>query len=51
MPAAAAVGALTYGFSQLFGDGAAGPLIICGLGIAALALAFTRRLRQEPLPA
>jgi inorganic phosphate transporter, PiT family len=51
LPAAASVGALTYGFSQLFGDGAAGPLIVSALGIAALAFAFTRRVRQEPLPA
>jgi PiT family inorganic phosphate transporter len=51
LPAAAAIGALTYGFSQLFGDGAAGPVIISALGLAALALAFARRLRQEPVPA
>ena len=51
LPAAAAMGAATYGFSQLFGDGAAGPVIISALGIAALAFAFVRRLRQEPLPA
>ena len=51
LPAAATVGAATYGFSQLFGDGAAGPVIICALGTGALAFAFTRRLRQEPLPA
>ena len=51
LPAAAGVGAATYGFSQLFGDGAAGPVIISALGIAALAFAFARRLRQEPLPA
>jgi inorganic phosphate transporter, PiT family len=51
LPAAAVIGAATYGFSQLFGDGAAGPLIICGLGLAAAALLFTRRLRQEPLTA
>lgn len=51
LPAAAAMGAATYGFSQLFGDGAAGPVIICALGIAATALTFVRRLRQEPLPA
>jgi PiT family inorganic phosphate transporter len=51
LPAAASVGAATYGFSQLFGDGAAGPVIIAGLGIAALALTFARRVRQEPLPA
>ena len=51
LPAAAAVGGATYGFSQLFGDGAAGPVIISALGIAATALVFARRLRQEPLPA
>jgi PiT family inorganic phosphate transporter len=51
LPAAASMGAVVYGFSQLFGDGAAGPVIISALGIAALALAFARRLRQEPLPA
>ena len=51
LPAAASIGALTYGFSQLFGDSAAGPVIISALGIAALALAFARRLRQEPVPA
>lgn len=51
LPAAAAIGAATYGFSQLFGDGAAGPVIISALAIAATALTFVRRLRQEPLPA
>jgi PiT family inorganic phosphate transporter len=51
LPAAAAIGAATYGFSSLFGNGAAGPIVISLLGIAALVLAFTRRLRQEPVPA
>jgi PiT family inorganic phosphate transporter len=51
LPAAALIGGATYGFSQLFGEGAAGPLIICALGIAGGALLFVRRLRQEPLPA
>jgi inorganic phosphate transporter, PiT family len=51
LPAAAAIGGATYGFSQLFGDGAAGPVIISALGIAATALTLARRLRQEPLPA
>jgi PiT family inorganic phosphate transporter len=51
LPAAAAVGAATYGFSSLFGSGAAGPIVIALLGIAALALVFTHRLREEPLPA
>ena len=51
LPAAASVGAATYGFSQLFGNGAAGPLVISALGIAALSLGFTRRVIQEPVPA
>jgi inorganic phosphate transporter, PiT family len=51
MPAAAAVGAATYGFSSLFGDGAAGPIVIAVMGIGALALVFSRRVRAEPLPA
>ncbi|MFL5907725.1 MAG: inorganic phosphate transporter [Solirubrobacterales bacterium] len=51
LPAAASMGAATYGFSQLFGSGAAGPIVITVLGMAALAAAFARRLRQEPLPA
>jgi PiT family inorganic phosphate transporter len=51
LPAAAAIGGATYGFSQLFGDGAAGPVIISAIGIALAGFAFARRLRQEPLPA
>jgi inorganic phosphate transporter, PiT family len=51
LPAAAAMGGATYGFSQLFGDGAAGPVIISAMGIAAAALTFARRVRQEPVPA
>jgi PiT family inorganic phosphate transporter len=51
LPAAAAMGGATYGFSQLFGDGAAGPVIISAMGIGAAALTFARRLRQEPVPA
>ncbi len=50
MPAAAAVGGAIYGFCQLFGNEAAGPVVIFALGIAAAALVFARRLRQEPLP-
>ena len=51
LPAAAAMGGAVYGFSQLFGNAAAGPVIITVLGIAGTGLAFARRLRQEPLPA
>jgi PiT family inorganic phosphate transporter len=48
-PAAAAVGALTYGFCSIFGDGAAGPLIVSVVGITLAALAFARRIRQANL--
>ena len=43
-PAAAIVGAATYGVVQLFGDGAAGPVIVSGALLAALAVVFARRL-------
>jgi PiT family inorganic phosphate transporter len=51
MPAAAAIGAGTYGFTQIFGDGAAGPIIVTILGIAALATVFVRRNRHMPVTA
>jgi inorganic phosphate transporter, PiT family len=51
LPAAAAMGAVTYGFCDLFGNAAAGPIAVCVLGIAAAALFFGRRLGREPLPA
>ena len=50
-PAAAVVGGITYGFCNLFGDSAAGPILVSLLGIGAVALTFVRRFRQEPLPA
>jgi PiT family inorganic phosphate transporter len=51
LPAAAAIGGATYGFCQLFGNGAAGPIVISALGIAGTALLFGHLLRREPLPA
>ena len=51
-PAAAAIGALTYGVTQIFGDGAVGPVLIVIAGIAMVVLAFARRIRQgTPVPA
>jgi len=50
LPAAAAMGALTYGFCDLFGNDAAGPIMVCLFGLAALAVFLSRRLREEPLP-
>src|SRR5687767_2107844 len=51
-PAAAGIGALVYGVTSLFGDGALGPVLISIAGIAMAALAFARRIRQgSPVPA
>jgi PiT family inorganic phosphate transporter len=48
LPAAAAVGALTYGLSRLFGHGALGPLLISICLLALMAAIFAQRLRHEP---
>jgi PiT family inorganic phosphate transporter len=48
LPAAAAVGAITYGVSTLFGDGALGPLLISVGLIALIGLIFGQRLRRGP---
>lgn len=50
LPMAAAIGALTYGVTQIFGDGAVGPVLIAAAGIALSAVAFARRARS-PVPA
>ncbi len=51
-PAAAGIGALTYGVTQLFGGGVAGPLLIVIVSIALISVAFARRIRQgAPVPA
>ena len=44
LPAAATVGALTYGVVALFGTDEAGPLVVAGLLLAALAAGFARRI-------
>jgi PiT family inorganic phosphate transporter len=44
LPAAAAVGGLTYAIVWLFGANEAGPLVVAGLLLAALTAAFTRRI-------
>jgi PiT family inorganic phosphate transporter len=44
LPAAAAVGALTYGVVALFGTGGAGPLVVSALLLSALTAAFVRRV-------
>jgi inorganic phosphate transporter, PiT family len=47
LPAAALVGAATFGVVHLFGEGAAGPLVVSVALLAALAMAWTRRLRSQ----
>jgi inorganic phosphate transporter, PiT family len=52
MPAAAAIGALAYGLTRIFGTGALGPVVITVLGVAMAAAVFARRSRQQvPAPA
>jgi PiT family inorganic phosphate transporter len=46
LPCAAAIGAATYGFTQLFGDGAAGPVIVSVIALALVGAAFLRRFQQ-----
>jgi PiT family inorganic phosphate transporter len=48
LPGAAAVGAITYGLSALFGDGALGPLLICAVLLLFMAAIFGKRLRRGP---
>ncbi len=50
LPAAASIGAAVYLFTDLF-SGAVGPLIVIAIGLALIATAFIRRVRQgEPVP-
>ena len=44
LPAAAIVGGLTYGVTRIFGDGAAGPVVVTAVLLALLGWVFTRRL-------
>jgi inorganic phosphate transporter, PiT family len=51
LPAAAAIGALVYGLSSAFGDGAAGPLVITLAMVGTIAAIFARRLQDRVVPA
>jgi len=44
LPAAAVVGAVTYAVTRLFGDGAAGPVVVSAVLLAALGWVFGRRV-------
>jgi inorganic phosphate transporter, PiT family len=48
LPAAAALGALTYGVTRLFGTGAVGPVIVSALILGGSAMLFSRRARKGP---
>jgi inorganic phosphate transporter, PiT family len=51
LPAAAAMGALTYGVTRAFGTGAAGPAVVSALILALGALLFVRRAQgTSPAP-
>ncbi len=52
LPAAAAIGALAYGITAIFGDGALGPVLVTAISLSLIVLVFTRRSRQgAPIPA
>src|SRR3954471_17401769 len=44
IPAAALVGALTYGVTRIFGTGAVGPLVVSVIALGLLAVGFARRM-------
>jgi PiT family inorganic phosphate transporter len=52
LPAAAAIGALTYGVSSIFGSGAVGPVLITLVALSLVVAAFVRRAQKgAPVPA
>ncbi|HEX6153573.1 MAG TPA: anion permease [Solirubrobacterales bacterium] len=46
LPAAAAIGGLTYGFTAIFGDGALGPILVTLIALGLIAVAFAKRAQQ-----
>jgi PiT family inorganic phosphate transporter len=52
LPAAAAIGAATYGLTRIFGTGALGPVLVTLLALSLVVAAFARRSQQgAPVPA
>jgi PiT family inorganic phosphate transporter len=51
LPAAAAVGGLTYAVSRVFGTGALGPVLISGALLTTITVVMARRLQQHAAPA
>src|ERR671925_815825 len=50
LPAAAAIGGLTYAVTRLFGTGAVGPIVVTVLILVGSALLFARRAQQARTP-
>jgi PiT family inorganic phosphate transporter len=46
LPAAAVIGAVTYGVTSIFGSGAVGPLLVTVAALAAILAAFVRRAQR-----
>ena len=52
LPAAAGIGAATYGITRIFGEGALGPVLVTLMGISLIVALFARRAQQgTPIPA
>src|SRR5438067_466123 len=52
LPCAAAIGALAYGVTRIFGTGVLGPVIVTLMALTLVAAAFARRYqRGAPVPA
>jgi inorganic phosphate transporter, PiT family len=52
LPAAAAIGAVAYGVTRIFGTGAAGPVVVAAMGLGLTTALFVRRARAgSPVPA
>jgi inorganic phosphate transporter, PiT family len=49
LPAAAGIGAAVYGFTRIFGTGAAGPLIVWALAAMTITTIFLRRAREAEI--
>jgi len=50
LPAAGAIGGITYGVTRIFGTGALGPIVVSILAIGLIAAIFGQRLRTAPPP-
>ena len=48
VPCAAAIGALAYGVSRIFGEGALGPIVVSLMVIGLIGAAFGRRIQRGP---